>query len=71
MMKMLLTIQFQPSLIIVFSIKRGKLLPRMGDNVNPKKESSGCQFYIVQGKVYTEDELTLDINALYGGVRDC
>ena len=41
----------------------------MGDNVNPKKESSGCQFYIVQGKVYTEDELTLDINALYGGVR--
>ena len=42
---------------------------RMGDNVNPKKESSGCQFYIVQGKVYTEEELTLDINALYGGVR--
>ena len=42
---------------------------RMGDNVNPNKESSGCQFYIVQGKVYTEDELTLDINALYGGVR--
>ena len=22
---------------------------RMGDNVNPEKESSGCQFYIVQG----------------------
>ena len=42
---------------------------RMGDNVNPNKESSGCQFYIVQGKVYTEEELTLDINALYGGVR--
>ena len=42
---------------------------RMGDNVNPEKESSGCQFYIVQGKVYTEEELTLDINALYGGVR--
>lgn len=41
----------------------------MGDNVNPDKESSGCQFYIVQGKVYKEEELTLDINALYGGVR--
>ncbi len=24
----------------------------MGDNVNPEKESSGCQFYIVTGKVY-------------------
>lgn len=30
---------------------------RMGDNVNPKKESSGCQFYIVQGKVWSELEL--------------
>ena len=30
---------------------------RMGDNVNPNRESSGCQFYIVQGKVYTEEEL--------------
>ena len=42
---------------------------RMGDDVNPDKESSGCQFYIVHGKVYKEEELTLDINALYGGVR--
>ena len=50
--------------------KKGEIAAaRMGDNVNPDKESSGCQFYIVQGKVYTEDELTLDINALYGGVR--
>lgn len=30
---------------------------REGDDVNPKKESSGCQFYIVQGKKY--DSLTL------------
>ena len=30
---------------------------RMGDNANPKKESSGSQFYIVQGKVYTAEEL--------------
>lgn len=27
---------------------------REGDNVNPMKESSGSQFYIVQGKVYNE-----------------
>ena len=44
---------------------------RMGDNVNPEKESSGCQFYIVQGKVYTEEELTLDINALYAQLQFC
>ncbi len=30
---------------------------RMADQVNPKKESSGSQFYIAQGKVYTKDEL--------------
>ena len=27
---------------------------RMGDNVNPEKASSGSQFYIVQGRVFTE-----------------
>ncbi|MCG2614479.1 peptidylprolyl isomerase [Terrimonas sp. NA20] len=27
---------------------------RMGDDVNPRKESSGSQFYIVQGKVFTD-----------------
>jgi peptidyl-prolyl cis-trans isomerase B (cyclophilin B) len=30
---------------------------RMGDNVNPEKASSGSQFYIVQGKTFTEPEL--------------
>jgi cyclophilin family peptidyl-prolyl cis-trans isomerase len=30
---------------------------RQGDNLNPKKESSGSQFYIVQGKIWTEEEL--------------
>ena len=30
---------------------------RMADQVNPRKESSGSQFYIAQGKVYTKDEL--------------
>ncbi|MCS7017765.1 MAG: peptidylprolyl isomerase [Cytophagales bacterium] len=30
---------------------------RKGDQVNPTKQSDGSQFYIVQGKVYTEQEL--------------
>jgi peptidyl-prolyl cis-trans isomerase B (cyclophilin B) len=30
---------------------------RMGDNVNPTKVSSGSQFYIVQGKTFTEPGL--------------
>ncbi|MCQ2270244.1 MAG: peptidylprolyl isomerase [Bacteroidales bacterium] len=33
--------------------KRGAVAAaRMGDNVNPKKESSGSQFYIVDGQVF-------------------
>jgi len=33
--------------------KKGALAAaRMGDQVNPKRESSGSQFYIVQGQVY-------------------
>jgi peptidyl-prolyl cis-trans isomerase B (cyclophilin B) len=31
---------------------------REGDNINPEKRSSGSQFYLVQGKVYTDAELT-------------
>ena len=39
--------------------KKGALAAaRMGDQVNPMKESSGCQFYIVQGKVFGEDMVT-------------
>lgn len=38
--------------------KKGSLsAARMGDQVNPKKESSGCQFYIVTGKVYNDSTL--------------
>ncbi|MFT3754178.1 MAG: peptidylprolyl isomerase [Paludibacter sp.] len=38
--------------------KRGALAAaRKGDQVNPKKESSGCQFYIVQGKIFSDEEL--------------
>ena len=31
---------------------------------NPKKESSGSQFYVVHGKVWDETELTIDMNKL-------
>ncbi|HEU5168769.1 MAG TPA: peptidylprolyl isomerase [Chitinophagaceae bacterium] len=35
--------------------KKGALAAaRMGDNANPTKASSGSQFYIVQGKVFTD-----------------
>jgi peptidyl-prolyl cis-trans isomerase B (cyclophilin B) len=38
--------------------KKGALAAaRMGDQVNPKKESSGSQFYIVQGQKVTNDQL--------------
>ena len=38
--------------------KRGALsAARQGDNVNPEKASSGCQFYIVTGKVYNDSSL--------------
>lgn len=30
---------------------------REGDQVNPERASSGCQFYIVQGKVFTDNQL--------------
>jgi peptidyl-prolyl cis-trans isomerase B (cyclophilin B) len=39
--------------------KKGALsAARTGDNVNPKRASSGSQFYIVQGQTYTPENLT-------------
>ncbi|MBQ0126671.1 MAG: peptidylprolyl isomerase [Bacteroidales bacterium] len=38
--------------------KRGALsAARLGDNVNPERRSSGCQFYIVWGKTYTQGQV--------------
>ncbi|HOI26566.1 MAG TPA: peptidylprolyl isomerase [Paludibacteraceae bacterium] len=38
--------------------KKGALAAaRQGDQVNPEKRSSGCQFYIVQGKTMSDAEL--------------
>ena len=41
---------------------------RQGDNINPQKRSSGSQFYIVQGRIYEERELTTDFPALQKAV---
>ncbi len=44
-----------------FFHKKGELAAaRQGDNANPERLSSSCQFYFVQGKVWTENELTVD-----------
>ena len=38
--------------------KRGALAAaRQGDVVNPQRESSGCQFYIVEGRTFTDAQL--------------
>ena len=40
--------------------KKGALAAaRQGDQVNPKKASSGCQFYIVQGQVLTDTHIQM------------
>ena len=43
--------EFRPDL---FHKKGVIAAARMGDNVNPQKASSGSQFYIVQGKIFTD-----------------
>ncbi len=46
--------------------KKGALCAaRMGDQVNPDRESSASQFYLVQGRVYTPEEINL-IRTRYG-----
>ncbi|MBD3630215.1 peptidylprolyl isomerase [Cyclobacterium sp.] len=53
--------EFDPSLIH----EKGSIAAaRQGDNLNPERESSGCQFYIVEGRVYEEQELTTDMRKL-------
>lgn len=43
-----------------FFHKKGVLsAARQGDQVNPKRESSGSQFYIVQGKKWSDEELKM------------
>lgn len=40
-----------------FHKKRVLAAARQGDDVNPEKASSGCQFYIVTGRKFTEPQL--------------
>ncbi len=47
--------EFNPNL---FHKKGALAAARTGDNVNPTKASSGSQFYIVQGQVFTEQQLS-------------
>ncbi|HNP19485.1 MAG TPA: peptidylprolyl isomerase [Fulvivirga sp.] len=47
-----------------FHVKGALSAARQPDQFNPKKESSGSQFYVVQGKVLTKEELTTDMDAL-------
>lgn len=42
---------------------------RQGDRRNPERASSGSQFYVVQGVVYTEDKLLTDMDKLTKGVQ--
>ncbi|MEM9834590.1 MAG: peptidylprolyl isomerase [Bacteroidota bacterium] len=51
--------------------KKGALAAaRQGDQVNPNRESSGSQFYIVQGTVLSEEKLTIDMRKLNDGVGE-
>lgn len=45
--------------------KRGVVAAaRMGDEVNPERNSSGTQFYIVQGKVYNDEDLEATVQRI-------
>lgn len=52
-----------------FHSKGALAAARMPDNVNPKKESSGCQFYIVDGSIFSKEDLSVNIQVLYQGIQ--
>jgi peptidyl-prolyl cis-trans isomerase B (cyclophilin B) len=50
--------QIPAEIISKYYHKKGALAAaRMGDQVNPERKSSGSQFYIVQGRKFTDQEL--------------
>jgi cyclophilin family peptidyl-prolyl cis-trans isomerase len=54
-----------------FLHERGALsAARLNDQMNPTKASSGSQFYIVQGKKYTENELKTDPQKLNSALEE-
>jgi peptidyl-prolyl cis-trans isomerase B (cyclophilin B) len=54
--------EFNPELI---HVKGAVAAARQGDQVNPNKESSGSQFYIVQGQKFTKEQLTINEQMLF------
>lgn len=48
--------------------KKGALAAaRMGDSLNPEKRSDGGQFYLVQGRTFTDHELdSIEVKRLFG-----
>lgn len=58
--------EFRPDL---FHKKGALACARMGDDVDPTKASSGCQFYIAQGKVYKDSELTMMEDRINMGLK--
>ena len=56
--------EFRPSL---YHVKGSLAAARQGDNINPEKKSSASQFYIVQGKTFTDQQLdSVEIARLKG-----
>lgn len=53
----------------LFHRKGALAAARQGDQLNPERASSGSQFYIVDGKTFTEVELLTDMNKLAAGVQ--
>jgi cyclophilin family peptidyl-prolyl cis-trans isomerase len=52
--------QIPAEIVKGFFHKKGALCAaRQGDQVNPQKKSSGSQFYIVQGQVFTQEQLQM------------
>jgi peptidyl-prolyl cis-trans isomerase B (cyclophilin B) len=46
-----------------FYHKKGAIAAaRTSDNVNPQRESSGSQFYIVQGEIFSRDQLNMFVS---------
>lgn len=58
--------EFHPNLFH----KKGVLAAaRQSDDINPNKESSGCQFYIVQGRSFTDSLLNLQEKRINDGIK--
>ena len=53
--------EFVPTL---FHKKGALAAARQGDNVNPNKESSSCQFYIVQGNLWESSRLAMVVRSM-------